>query len=588
VTFRSRLRLAFVAIVLVPMLAFVFVVRREVGERLTAQYEQRVTSLVAVIEEDLARESDAIAATLAGLRDALRDDNQFRRSALPGPDSERRYLIDYAGDALRLTGLSMLQVQDGTGRILSSGHFRNEFDRLEPELPHLLAQTPEGTALVLARTPESPFLALARVDSLSMGGRRFTLVGGVSAERFLSGLAREGELEVSIVHPGGVVGSAAAAATWSDRPMAADILFEPMVRELGVPFIDTARGEIVPASIRVTHPMTGLQALLRSIDYWFLLAVVVTAVIALILATWLSARISRPLAELAQKTSKIDLDRLDIDFDRHRRDEVGALSRLLGAMTERLRAGAARIKEAERRATVGELARQVNHDIKNGLMPIRNVFRHLAEVARDDPAGLPEVFSERRGTLDSGIAYLETLASNYARLYPRFDRQPCDVNEVVRQVVTAARGSGQAELQIDLPEGAAVVLSDAVVLRRIFENLVDNAIDSLESQPGTVTVSTTIIDGEAEAPTIRTTVTDTGSGMNEEQLAKIFDDFFTTKEDGTGLGLSIVRRLVMDLSGSVRAESEPGKGSCFIVELPGQRRSDAGRAAGQDGGGEST
>ena len=99
-TFRSRLRLAFVAIVLVPMLAFAFVVRREVGERLTAQYEQRVTSLVAVIEEDLAHESDAIAATLAGLRDALFDDNRFRRSALPGPDSERRYLIDIGSGSI--------------------------------------------------------------------------------------------------------------------------------------------------------------------------------------------------------------------------------------------------------------------------------------------------------------------------------------------------------------------------------------------------------------------------------------------------------------------------------------------------------
>jgi two-component system nitrogen regulation sensor histidine kinase NtrY len=237
-------------------------------------------------------------------------------------------------------------------------------------------------------------------------------------------------------------------------------------------------------------------------------------------------------------------------------------------MTERLRQGAIRIKDAERRATVGELARQVNHDIKNGLTPIRNVFRHLAQLVRDEPERLAEVFGERRSTLESSISYLEELASNYARLYPRSEHRPCDVNEIVLRVVSDLGGAEHAALGTDLADGA-VVLGDPVSLRRVLENLVGNAIDSLGGRPGKVAVSTArAVDGSGAAR-VRITVSDSGEGMSGEMRARIFDDFYTTKKNGTGLGLSIVRRLVMDLGGTIDVESEEGGGSRFTVDLPG-------------------
>jgi hypothetical protein len=144
VSFRARLLFAFLFVILVAMIVFAFAVRREVASRLTAQYQRRVNSLVVVIEEDLEGESDVIAATLEGLRDVVANDNDFRRAAVDRVVADRRYLLDFAGTAMRLTGLSMLQVQDEAGRIISSGHFRNEFDRLEPELPELLGTVPGG------------------------------------------------------------------------------------------------------------------------------------------------------------------------------------------------------------------------------------------------------------------------------------------------------------------------------------------------------------------------------------------------------------------------------------------------------------
>jgi signal transduction histidine kinase len=313
--------------------------------------------------------------------------------------------------------------------------------------------------------------------------------------------------------------------------------------------------------------MSGLQILRESIDRWFLIVISIAALVTIMIVGYLSARVSRPLRRLAKKTSQLDLEALDVEFETDREDEIGTLSKMLSAMTGRLRAGTLRIRDAERRATLGEMARQVNHDIKNGLTPIRNVIRHLTELSVDEPAKLPEVFEERKGTLDSSIDYLDDLASNYARLYPRLDRKRCDLSEVAGKIVKDLQGSSPAGLVGRLTPDA-VVEADPVALRRIIENLVRNAIDSIGADQGTVTVTTEwITDGERRS-WVRLTVADNGIGMSREQKARIFDDFYTTKKSGTGLGLSIVRRLVMDLDGRIEVESAEGEGTSMIVYLP--------------------
>jgi two-component system, NtrC family, sensor histidine kinase HydH len=216
------------------------------------------------------------------------------------------------------------------------------------------------------------------------------------------------------------------------------------------------------------------------------------------------------------------------------------------------------MREMERRAAIGDLARQVNHDVKNGLAPLRNVFRHLVQVAREEPGQLPHVFSERQGTVESSIQYLETLAANYAKLSPQSERRATDVNGVVRDTVAGSPG-----VRTQLADGLPAVSADMLVLRRIIENLVSNAVDSLDGKNGSVTVKT-----EQGRHLVRISVSDTGRGMSKAELDRAFDDFFTTKAGGTGLGLSIVRRLVMDSGGALRVETEPGKGSRFIVEFP--------------------
>ncbi len=570
-SFRTRLFLTLALAALLPLGVLAFGVRREMTRRLTAENMRRGDAAVAALRDDLASESAAIAARLATLASELARDNGLRLALVQGDAGARRGLLDLAGGAMRSSGLAVLQLQDSAGRILSSGHFRNAYDRVEPTVPAALLAAGAEPVLLRARTADTTLLVLARLDSVRVAGARYTVVGGTAIEPRLRGsLARDPELSLRLIEPDVAPPAPDSSSLVATMPLA--FVGEGAVGEAPVA-VDTAR-------LLVMRSPGTLAALRRDIDRWFLAALAATVALAIFGAWWLSTRVSRPLTDLAARTAAIDFDRLDQTFPSERPDEIGALAATLGAMTERLRLGAARLREAERRMATGDLARQVNHDIKNGLVPIRNVLRHLAEVARDDPAALPRIFEERRGTLDSSLAYLDTLARNYARLSPASGTGACDVNAVVAEIVRgtdAARATLRATPDPALPP----VSADPLVLRRIIENLVGNAVDSVADRAdGVVTVSTET--GGAPGPAlVRVTVTDTGPGMSRAELDRAFDDFHTTKAGGTGLGLSIVRRLVLDLGGALRIETAPGAGTRAIVELParGPAPTDGGRSA---------
>ena len=498
-TYRTRLLAGFGVVVLVPLAVFGLGMRGAMSGRVAAEYEKRVAALADVIRADLTRQSDGIAARLAALKGDIAVDH-FRAVVVQG--SDRAYVLDYAGDAMRLTGLDFLQIVDDEGRVVSSGHFRNEYDRPASVPP------PGGPALVGASTGEGDVLALVRTDSVRLGGRWYKIVGGVRVDAaFLARLARDPELTVAVELPG------------SSTPVDET---GRVVAEVTLPYVPSPGERAVSSRIVVTHSETLLAALRRNVNFWFAVAVLATALVALLVAGWLSTRFSRPVTEM------------------------------------------------EHRAALGDLARQVNHDIKNGLAPLRNVFRHFAQLAKDEPASLPKVFAERQGTVESSIAYLETLAANYARLSPQTDERPTDVNAVVREAVRRAAGGGgggggdHAELRTELRDRLPSVRVDALALRRVIENLLGNAVDSLEGKAGTVTIATE----RGTNGVVRLTVSDTGRGMSKTEVERAFGDFYTTKPGGTGLGLSIVRRLVLDARGTLKVESIPGKGSTFTVELP--------------------
>ena len=541
---------AFAIAVLLPLGLFAYGVRRQMDARLTSEDRARAAVLVDGVHEALDAASADVGTQLARIAAELAASSRFRLAAVDGAESERRWLLDYAASAMRGRGLDALQLQDVAGRIVSSGHFRNQYDEPAPELPDRLARLPAGAALAGMPTPDDTMLVLTRIDSLVVGGQRFRLVGGIEVDSsFLRRTLRDPSATVHLVLPEEAVGIPG--------------------EELGaieLPYVESARPAAGgTARFVVARPASAVAELRRDVTRWLAGTAGLTLLLALAVAAWLATRVSRPIRELAEKTAAVDLDRLDQQFATGGDDEVGSLSRLLDAMTARLRVSSVRLREAERRAATGDLARQVTHDIKNGLAPIRHVLRHLGQVAEDEPSGMAAVYAERRATLESSVGYLETLARRYAELRGAESAEaiasPVSINAIARDIASGFPTGTDIRLQLDptLPTTPA----DPVALRRILENLIGNAVDSLDGKAGTVTVTTA---HDARGTTI--SIADTGHGMSRTELDRAFEDFFTTKPTGTGLGLSVVRRMVADLGGSMQVATEPGAGTRFDIHLP--------------------
>jgi signal transduction histidine kinase len=542
-SFQFRLTIAFLAIAAIPLAILGIGVRRELTARLEDEAARRVQAAAAALKVRLSETIAADRRRIESLAADLAADNRFRLAISDPGSAERRWLIDWAPAAMTLGGFAMLQLQDSTGRLLSSGQFRNDFDRFAPHIPRAAMAS---AAVVDARTPNGAVRALVTTRAFTVRGERFTITGGSAFDSVrVAALSSDASVAALLTTDGKhIEGDALTVATL------------PRVVDPG----DTTG----VATLRLVPDDAPVRALKRGVTRWLLVTLGGTLLVAVIVATLLGRVVASPIAELAQRTGRLDLDRLDQRFATGRDDELGALERTLDALTGRLRTSVARLREAERAAATGDLARQVNHDVKNGLAPIRNVLRHLAQVAEREPGQLGAIFAERRGTLESSVEYLDQLARNYARLSPMTGKGRTDPRPVVLDVV---RGVTAATVDVRLPDELPHVRGDRVALHRILDNLVSNAVDALEGRSGTVTIAAEAVGSDTDRR-VRITVADTGRGMTRQELDRAFDDFHTTKPNGTGLGLSVVRRLLTDIGGSVRAETAPGEGSTFTVDLP--------------------
>ena len=543
-TYRTRVTIALATVALLPLLGFGLAIRREASRRLGDQAASRLEVVRTILTADLNRERNLIRERLTALRAELAGRNELRRVA-DGDDAARGWLLDWTGSAMRSSGLDVLEVLDSADHVLGSGHFRNDFGRSERSLIQALRLAgDQGFAMARFPLPDGRATALVAAESISVRGQTIRMIGGrLFDSSRVQELGRGRDMAVRLVF-----GEAAPV----DR---GQILQES--RFVDVLGVDSGRY----ARVVAIEDSSAFAGAITSLNRWLAVAFAGALGIAGLAAWWIGGALARPIDNLADQTERIDLERLDADLPVDRDDEIGTLARGLDRLTRRLRTSTVRLRETERRATVGDLARQVNHDIKNGLAPIRHVLRHLNEVAETEPSRLTEVYGERRGTLDSSVEYLDRLARTYARLSPNLESTPADPNQVITEIARAAPGGLVAT---DLGARITRVKADPVVLRRIVENLTTNGLEAGGARGGRVTIRTE----DTGDRRVRIVIADNGAGIPPEQLDRIFDDFYTTKPNGTGQGLSVVRRLVADLGGSLRIESAVGTGTTVTVELP--------------------
>jgi PAS domain S-box-containing protein len=261
------------------------------------------------------------------------------------------------------------------------------------------------------------------------------------------------------------------------------------------------------------------------------------------------------------------------------RDEEGKVTGVFAAardITERkqaeeaLREAQERLIRQEKLAVLGQLAGGVGHELRNPLGAIKNAayFLNMALAEREPE---PEV-KETLEILEKEVGTSERIISSlldFARPRPPV-RRKVDVNELVREALSraAALDAPRIEVVCQLEEGLPTLLADPDQLAQVFGNIIRNGIQAMPKGGQLVVKSECRGDPGGRPEWVTVSFTDTGVGISEENLKKIFEPLFTTKAKGIGLGLAVTKTLVEGHGGSIKVESEEGKGSTFVVRLP--------------------
>lgn len=241
---------------------------------------------------------------------------------------------------------------------------------------------------------------------------------------------------------------------------------------------------------------------------------------------------------------------------------------------------------ASKMASLGELSTGVAHEINNPLA----IIMATSDVIKDrlNPEfnidRSPEAIHQELKTIDMAVLRAKKITQqllNYGRKnQPKL--QKTDINQILDEVLTGVKGRefelADIRLERDLDPNLPSIMVDLDQVRQVLVNLLNNACDAMDG-PGCISVKSHMRDGN-----IRLTITDTGHGMDAEQIERIFDPFYTTKEvgKGTGLGLSVSSGIIESMGGTISVQSMPEAGSAFTVILPVDRNADDQKRRRQD------
>jgi nitrogen fixation/metabolism regulation signal transduction histidine kinase len=238
---------------------------------------------------------------------------------------------------------------------------------------------------------------------------------------------------------------------------------------------------------------------------------------------------------------------------------------------------------AQRAAAWSEVARRMAHEIKNPLTPIQlsaeRIAKSYARVSTTNGNGtngdgadekrVAAVISECTETITREVAGLKAMVDEFSRFarLPVTRLEAANLNEVISQAVGLyqERLEGitiELELDPDLPQ----TMFDVEQIKRVFVNLIDNAIEALfTAEEKRITITTA---HDAEHSMIRAQVADTGQGIDAGDFRRLFQPYFSRRDSGTGLGLAIVQQIVLEHGGRIRAEKNQPRGAKFLIELP--------------------
>jgi signal transduction histidine kinase len=280
----------------------------------------------------------------------------------------------------------------------------------------------------------------------------------------------------------------------------------------------------------------------------------------------LSRRMTRPLLMIQEKMQSLSLGRPNEKIGYAHADEIGQLVKQYNQLIDQLEESAVMLARSERESAWSEMARQVAHEIKNPLTPMRLSVQYLQKSWNEGDADIGDKINKTTQTMIEQIDALTEIASafaDFARM-PEQKTEKVSVTEVINQVIDLFSVHQNAEIVWVKPNRELYVTVDRNSILRVFNNLIKNALQALENiDQGKVEIEIT----EA-GHFVFVKISDNGKGMTIEQSQRIFTPYFTTKTSGTGIGLSIVNNIIRSMQGEISFETETGKGTTFTLRLP--------------------
>lgn len=298
----------------------------------------------------------------------------------------------------------------------------------------------------------------------------------------------------------------------------------------------------------------------------FLNVYILLLILGIMITIVISDYFTASLVMLTGRLSKFRLDKRNEKISWRSDDEIGQLVGEYNRMVEELDKSARLLAKSERESAWREMARQVAHEIKNPLTPLKLSAQHLQKAWNDKTPDIDIRINRFLSTLVTQIDTLSEIAGNFSDFakMPATNPVIVEVKEVVDFVVSMYPLSEKSSIEVIAPESRYPVKADRKQLIRVFTNLVNNALQSYgEAPPGPVKIIF-----QTENNRVRISVSDEGSGIPEMMTDQIFRPGFTTKATGMGLGLSIVRAILTDINAEIEHTPNTSGGSVFIVVIP--------------------
>lgn len=286
-----------------------------------------------------------------------------------------------------------------------------------------------------------------------------------------------------------------------------------------------------------------------------------------IIALFISNSVTKPFKYIVKQFTKINLEKTNEPLKWNNSDEIGLLVKEYNRMLRKLENSTMLLAKSEREMAWREMAKQVAHEIKNPLTPMKLSLQMLENAIKNKKDNVSEMTEKVAATIIEQIDNLTLIAtnfSNFAKL-PELKNEIISLNEILKSVTGMYMNDKKIEFLFSVPDFNVPVYADKSQLIRVFNNIIQNATQSIPNhRKGKVSLQVIKIENNF----IRIIIADNGEGVSKEQANNLFKPYFTTKSSGTGLGLAMCKDIIEKFNGKISFESVENVGTKFLIDLP--------------------